>query len=161
MESRGDGLRTGGETLTRFQPMSIHFQLVPDPVPVNACCFFRCDKAHKRLTSPADWRRLLSVLSSSEGPSPPLSVSVCLCFSGRLHTQSSGILPLWRVSLAKWLRDRQSQDHLWLRPPRKMWVPAVDPLALWHRRSCRITWHAAALRFSGKRRTSETMVAQH
>lgn len=41
------------------------------------------------------------------------SFSFC---SGRLHTQSSRTLPVWRVPLTKWLRDGQSQDHLRLRP---------------------------------------------
>lgn len=40
--------------------------------------FLQCDKAHKRLMSPAGWRRRLSLLSSSDGP---LTVSLPVCLS--------------------------------------------------------------------------------
>lgn len=104
--------------------------------------FLQCDKAHKRLMSPAGWRRRLSLLSSSDGPltvSLPVCLSVCLCFSWWLHTQSSRILPLWWVPLAKRLRNRQSQDHLRLRPPRKMWVPATNSSCLHVQQRCSVT----------------------
>lgn len=61
-------------------------------VVVVVVVFSRCDKAHKWLISPAGWRRLLPLLSSSDGPSPSLFVSVFVSVDGCIHKAAGSCL---------------------------------------------------------------------
>lgn len=53
---------------------------------------FWCDKAHKWLMSPAGWRCLLPLRSSSDGPSPSLCVSVFVSVDGCIHKAAGSCL---------------------------------------------------------------------
>lgn len=154
----GEMLWEQGEPLTRFQPMSIHFQLVPDPVPVNACWTFlfffsSCDKAHRRLMSPAGWRRLLSLLSSSDGPSPSRCLSLCLSVFQLMAAYTKQRDPASMTSATRWMAAKPAKPRLPAPTTSPQNVSTCDGsgtfarAAALHGHRCRITWHSTTWPF--------------